>query len=71
MSALNSSFPGHVEHFNGNVSGLLFTGLINTLIAAQTALGEGYPDEGWNFLRDGLHFDFIVIGAGEWERGFT
>ncbi|KAK6640554.1 hypothetical protein RUM44_012250 [Polyplax serrata] len=64
MSALNSSFPGHVEHFNGNVSGLLFTGLINTLIAAQTALGEGYPDEGWNFLRDGLHFDFIVIGAG-------
>ena len=52
--------------------GVLFTQLINTLMAAQCALArpEDYPLDYGDRLLNGEEFDFIVVGAGKISENF-
>lgn len=47
--------------------GVLFTQLINTLMAAQCTLARpgDYPSDYGDRLYDGEEFDFVVVGAGK------
>lgn len=61
--------PGHAT----GLPGLLFTQVINVLIAAQCKLGnpKDYPRDYGNDISENDEFDFIVVGAGITKIIFT